>query len=282
MTVTDDQWRASRSALQEVGGRFADLVSSTPPATMATAHWSVADTAAHVAVVASFYAHLARPEATPHPFGAFIDRLEQTTTATVADLNERALREHPERDPQELAARLRADIATFLAATEGDHPPQPLPWLGGSQVPLAGLAAHLLNELLIHGWDIARATRSQWEIPPAYAAMFFELFMVGMISSGYGRLLDDNKPPPPDRRTAVEFRSPHTSPVTLALDNGLVVVEEPRADNDVRVRFDPPTMNLMLFGRLSRARAALTGKVVAWGRRPWLLPDFLRTMRLPS
>jgi hypothetical protein len=37
----------------------------------------------------------------------------------------------------------------------------------------------------------------------------------------------------------------------------------------------------MLFHRISKPRAVLTGKVVVRGRRPWLLPTFLRTVRCP-
>lgn len=40
--------------------------------------------------------------------------------------------------------------------------------------------------------------------------------------------------------------------------------------------------NLMLFGRMSRVRAALTGKVLVSGPRPWLLPAFLRTVHMPD
>jgi hypothetical protein len=38
---------------------------------------------------------------------------------------------------------------------------------------------------------------------------------------------------------------------------------------------------LMMFHRISKARAALTGSVVVRGPRPWLLPRFLRTVRCP-
>jgi hypothetical protein len=40
--------------------------------------------------------------------------------------------------------------------------------------------------------------------------------------------------------------------------------------------------SLMMFGRVSKARAVLTRKVTVGGRRPWLLPVFLRTLRVPS
>jgi hypothetical protein len=66
------------------------------------------------------------------------------------------------------------------------------------------------------------------------------------------------------------------------IDGGRVTVELPGGPTDVRLHSDPVTLNLLLFGRLGRARAALTGKVVVGGRRPWLLPAFLRIMRLPS
>jgi putative sterol carrier protein len=92
----------------------------------------------------------------------------------------------------------------------------------------------------------------------------------------------DGGGPARERRIAVEFRSRHTAPVTLVLRDGLVSAEEPGGPTDVRVSFDPATLNLMLFGRISRVRAVLTGKVAVRGRRPWLLPAFLRTVRVPD
>jgi hypothetical protein len=37
----------------------------------------------------------------------------------------------------------------------------------------------------------------------------------------------------------------------------------------------------MMFGRISRTRAALLGGLRIGGPRPWLLPAFLRTVRMP-
>lgn len=61
-----------------------------------------------------------------------------------------------------------------------------------------------------------------------------------------------------------------------------MTVAEPGPGDDVRLSFDPPTLNLVLFGRMSRLRAALTGKLVVRGPRPWLLPAFLRTVHMPD
>jgi hypothetical protein len=118
-------------------------------------------------------------------------------------------------------------------------------------------------------------------IPPPDAAQFFELFMVGLVQNDLGRLLDGGGSPR-ERRIAVEFRSAHTTPVTLVLQGGRLSAERPGRDTDVRVSFDPVTFNLMMFGRVSRLRAGLTRKIVVSGRRPWLLPVFLRVVRCPT
>jgi hypothetical protein len=153
-------------------------------------------------------------------------------------------------------------------------------WLGDSRVPLSGVLSHLINELQIHGRDIARAARTPWAIPPREAALFFEVFFVELLRHGVGRLLDNDEPPR-DRRIAVGFRSDHTRPVTIVLHKGVVSVEEPGGATDARITFDPVTLNQMLFHRVSKPRAVLTGKIAIRGPRPWLLAPFLRTVRCP-
>ncbi|MEV0675626.1 maleylpyruvate isomerase family mycothiol-dependent enzyme [Actinosynnema sp. NPDC050436] len=275
MSDVSGQAAVVREVLPVVAARFADLVTRVPPDAPATRDWTVADTAAHVAAVATRYRRTFGGPARPPAAG-----VDAITVDTIAEMNNRTLREFTERDPAVLAAALRADTDAVLELTaDADHA-RPVPWLGGSRVPLGGVLAHLLNELLVHGWDVARATRSPWPVPPREAAPFFDLFVVGMIRNDVGHLLDG--PPPDDRRIAVAFRSGHTAPVTLVLHRGRVGVGDPGAPTDARVTFDPATLNLVLFGRVSRARAALTGRLRVTGRRPWRLPAFLRTVRLPT
>ncbi|MFU8852209.1 hypothetical protein ACNAW0_14675 [Micromonospora sp. SL1-18] len=281
MAMTHDQWQAVRTTFRETGDRFAEMVcAARDPHALATVSWTVAETAAHVAALASLATHVVAPDDVP-ALKEISDSIPTTTCDTVADLNALTLRHFTERDLVVLAHRLRTDIGLLLRITRDLDPGQTVEWLGESRVPVCGIVAHLLNELHIHGRDIARAGRTPWEVRPEDAALFFELFLVGLTRHGYGRLLDNGEPPR-ERRIAVAFRSPYTTPVTLVLQRGLVAVEEPGRDSDVRLSFDPVTLNLMLFGRLSKARSVLTGKVVIGGRRPWLLPAFLRKLRLPS
>ena len=281
-TITAEQWAATRAAVRQIGDRFAALVDTAEPGTMATADWSVADVAAHVVLVAWLDSLLLDPGVAPPPVPGLAEEIAATTVDTVDKLNDHCLRHFTERDPHRLAQLLRAEIDRLLLATADRDPEMPVTWLGGSRVPVGGLLAHLVNELLIHGRDVARATRSRWDMEPRDAATFLEMFVLGMVSQGIGRI-QERAETPPDRRIAVEFRSKYTAPAVMVVRGSEVSIGEPGRDIDVRVSYDPVILNLMLFGRVSRARALLTGKViVVGGRRPWLLPAFMRAVRFPS
>ena len=279
--ITEDDWRAVRAALGKTADRFAGLLRTLPdPGAPAIGMWSAAETAAHVATVAWLYTTMVPPERTPHPIPGIDDRVSVTTLTDIAGLNETTLRHLRERDPRSLAERLHADIDFLMRTTEIMPPDQPISWLGGARLPVAGVFAHLLNELLIHGHDIARAAGIHWKIPSADAAMAVELFLFTMLGGDTGVLLPDGKRT--DRGSvAIEFRSRYTSPVVLLAREGRMFVENGARRVDAHVFFDPAKFMLMLFGRISGATAILTGGVVAWGRRPWLLPAFLRTVHLP-
>ncbi|MFL6116869.1 MAG: maleylpyruvate isomerase N-terminal domain-containing protein [Catenulispora sp.] len=278
--VTPQKWTAVRAAMDEFGERFAALIESAPDASRpATEHWSAAETAAHVTSVACNYAALAAGEELPTPD---MSRLMAMTTVDNlgTEANPAQLRSFTERDPERLAERLRTAIRELLAHTADADPGSLIDWLGGSRLPLAGALAHMVNEMHIHGRDIARGIGAPWRIPEDQAGLFFDLFLVEICRNGTGILLDDDRPVRPGR-ISVEFRSAYTAPATIVLTDGVVSAEEPRGDADVRIRFRPAALNLMLFHRVGVARTALSGAVVVTGRRPWLLPAFLRKVRMP-
>ncbi|MET8909910.1 maleylpyruvate isomerase family mycothiol-dependent enzyme [Micromonospora sp. NPDC004551] len=279
-TISSDGWSGAPAALAETADRFLALARSVPPGTMATADWTAADTLAHVAAIARLYVGLVDPTVGPLPIPGLGERLPLVTVDTVADANDLVLRHLTERDPALLVDRLGRDVDRLLGACADRGPDEVVPWLGDARVPLAGLLAHLVNELLLHGWDLARAVGRPWPVPARDAVLFLHLFLAGVIRHGYGRLLDGVDAP--RRRIVVRFASAYAAPLTLALAGGRVRFAAPDERPDVRVRFDPATLNLMMFGRVSRARALLTGRVRVTGPRPWLLPRFLRVFRTPS
>lgn len=282
-TIAVGNWNAVRTALRDSAERFAGLIESCDPDAMATKDWSVADTAAHVTSIAWLDTALVQPEETrrPGPWSQVEDRIRTTTVDKVNLLNDAVMERFTERDPHVLARQLRAHTDEMLRVSAALPADSPVPWLGGWRLSLAGKFAHLANELQIHGRDIADAVGTRWVTPPAYAAQFLEFFVFDAARNGSGQMLYRGGLAP-GRRIAVEFLSRYTAPITLVMQDGTVSAGQQGAPVDVRLRFDPVTMNLMLFSRITRLRAALQGKVMVSGRRPWLLLPFWRALRLPS
>jgi hypothetical protein len=281
-SVTEEQWDAVRESVRTTAGRFCELVSSIPdPGTRATVKWSVADMTAHVTTVAFLNTMLLQAATIPFDMPGLTEAIAATTVEGVHGLNDQVLSYFTERDAGRLTGMLHDHVDLMLTAARSHDPAETFSWLGGARLPLAGMFAHMVNELLIHGNDIARAVKVPWAMPPEDAALFFDLFYVGLVGGNTGRLLDGSKRPL-KRPIAVEFRSGYTIPVTFVVRNGQAAIEPAGPPVDATVRFDPATLNMMMFGRISKVQAVLTRKIVIGGRRPWLMPAFLRTIRLPS
>lgn len=280
--VPPQRWQLARTALRGAGDRFRSLLTGDcDPAAMATADWTVAESAAHVLSIASMYVALVEDGTATLAVPDLEAILATANVDTVADLNAHVLEHFAERDPDRLAALLEEAVERILVATRDVPPETTLRWLGGSRVPVAGVVAHLVNELYVHGWDMARALRRPWPMPDEHAALYWELFFVGMLHHDYGTLLNTSLPMP-SRPIAVRFRSAHTPDATIVLGGSRVWLAPPRDPFDVRVTFKPARFNLMLFGRISTATAVLRRDVLVGGPRPWRLPAFLRVVHMPN
>jgi uncharacterized protein (TIGR03083 family) len=281
-SVTGEQWNTVRESVRTTAGRFCELVASVPqPAAEASAKWSVADVAAHVTTIGFLNTMLLRVAQPPFHMPGLTEAIAATTVDTVHGLNEQVMSHFLERDVTRILDMLRHHVDLMLTASQDRDPGETFSWLGEARPTLAGMFAHMVNELLIHGNDIARAVKVPWAMPAEDAALFFDLFYVGLANGQQGRLLDGSKRPL-QRRIAVEFRSGYTTPVTIVVRDGQVTAEPAGPGADAWVRFDPATLNMMMFGRISKLQAVLTRKIIIGGRRPWLMPAFLRTVRLPS
>ncbi|WP_246127849.1 DinB family protein [Amycolatopsis rhizosphaerae] len=262
------------------GDRFANLVSSVgEPERPAVGAWSVAETAAHVSAVSSLYTTMLPVSVRPHPIPGIEGRIRDAALDEVAVVNEFALAHLTERDPVGLGDQLRGTIGQLLAMSHDLDPLRPVGWLGNAQLPVASWYAHLLNELHLHGRDIARAVGARWGTPQRDAAMAFEMFLVTLLRGDTGRLLVHESMA--RSRIAIRFRSRYTTPVVLAIQDNRVAVDPPEGTYDVTLMFRPAALMQVLFRRLGRTRAALTGQVAAWGRKPWQVSAFLRAVRFP-
>lgn len=280
--TSPDRWQQARNALLRSATCFGELVGApdADPATLATADWTVTDTAAHLLSIATHYVSLLDPGAPTLPVPGLAGLLATTTVDSLPETNRAVLAHLPERDAGKLARALADTVDRLLEASRRADPEHTVPWLGNARVTVAGLHAHLVNEFLVHGWDVARALGRPWPMPDAEAALFLELFLVGMIRHDHGALLETGARMPA-RPITVEFRSAHTGAVRLVLADRRVRVATDDVAVDARVTFRPARLNLVLFGRVGVVSALARRDIVLGGPRPWRLPAFLRVVHLP-
>jgi uncharacterized protein (TIGR03083 family) len=278
---SESVWTLTRTALRNSADRFVRLATEADPTAAATADWSVADTVAHVHMVAWMDVRTfvpGTPELPVPEFDAFVAR---TTVETLDRLNSAFLTGMRERSMVDLTEAFTRDVGLLLERTEQTDPDHPIPWLGGSRLPTSGLLAHLVNEILVHGWDIAQACDLDWSLPPEEAARFFDAFLAGVTRLGVGRL-QERDDPPPRRPITLELTSPDVLSVVMTVDGRDIFLGTGGRPIDVRVRYEPGPMALMLFGRTGRIAPVVRRQVQIAGPRPWLVFPFLRAVRFPS
>jgi putative sterol carrier protein len=253
--VFTDACRAIDVVLQ----RLTELLRRTDAASRpAIGSWSLAETASHISHViqadTDAVTGVPMPEAELNP-------------AAVRVLTAEMLADDPERDLNVLADRIDALGAGFVALS-ASPPIDPVTWLGGIQLPPSAVACHLLEELLVHGFDIASAARASWRIEPSYAALAIlgaALPIIGTSPESWIR---------PGRaegvRARIEFRLRGYDRFAWVIDDGQLSVEAPPAKvpADAYLSAAPAELLLVMLGRRNPWRALLGGKVLVWGRRP--------------
>ncbi|MDQ1444520.1 MAG: hypothetical protein QOI20_984 [Acidimicrobiaceae bacterium] len=232
--------------------------------------WTVAEAGAHVVSGARNYVELFR--GVPSPVG------DISETAAV---NASHLAEYAERDPAAIAADLPGTYDEVLAAYREAGPDAVLQWHGGLAVTAADNLGVLLGELVVHGWDIAQGLGRPWPIDPADARA---VLVAGLRVAPV--MVDRDKA----RRLTgtMEIRLRGGERVSLrwrdgALDVGEVAaVGQALSDKaDCVISAEPVAFLLQSYGRGSKWRPLLTGKVMAWGRKPMLALRMQTALRQP-
>ena len=59
------------------------------------------------------------------------------------------------------------------------------------------------------------------------------------------------------------------------------VAPQPGRRVDCHISAAPATLLLLLFGRINQWSALLTGRLLAWGPKPWLAPKLRQVLRNP-
>jgi hypothetical protein len=134
----------------------------------------------------------------------------------------------------------------------------------------------MVGEAMIHGYDIARALGRRWHIPSAWA----ETTLRGVVEAAPLYFL-------PERsaglhaRFEMRLRGIETRALFTITDDELQISQPGGGRADCYISGEPTALLLLLYGRTGPLRPALTGHVVAWGRRPWLALRFPGVFRNP-
>lgn len=269
--MTDATFADACAAIQAVLPRFTELLRRNREVTdTAVGTWTLPQVACHVSHVIEKDTDALTGQPLPDV---------ELSPAAVAVATNSMLHDDPERDLSVLADRIDALGASFLQL-RANPPSEPVTWIGGAQLPPHAVACHLLEELLVHGYDAGKSTRTQWRIAPTHAALAIVGAAVPIMAASPESWVKPSYDP--QVRARVEIRLRGHERFVLALDDGLHVEMPPtRSRPDVYLSVDPAALLLLMLGRRSQWSALVRGKVIAWGRRPQALFTLLGNLLPP-
>lgn len=270
------QWERSRVALRAEVARVTALLRSVgaeAPSAPVVGSWDLTDIAVHLS-----HAWLAMPAKSRGDGSAFAALSAGRGAALpsiwdLQDLTASAVKADPERDLRALADRIDRCAEAYFAAYEGAHEgvvvEETHGWMvEGVDLPQSVFTAHLLNETVVHGYDLARAAGRPWQLDPAHSALVIEAFIV--------RLLQTVEPATfvTERaacvRATFELRLRGGGRHHFRFRDGAVHVGPPEGPVDCYLSADPAALLLVIFARQSQWEAIARGGLLAWGRKPWL------------
>lgn len=285
---TQANWQQGQDALRDEVRRVTTLLRSIQdPAPHAVGRWSLGEVAMHLSQAWIVVPGLARRdlsrayEVLPSLAGVAGDSLIRD----MWDLGETTMlgvQSDPERNPSVLADRIEARAQEYLSECVGADPHAPRPWLvQGVTVRQAVLTYHLLNETVMHGGDIAHAAGRPWPIEPAHAAMVLGRFIVPVVQALDPRAMVDAERAA-GLRAIYDLRIRGGDRFHFVFNDDVLRIEDPSPHKvDCHISADPVAMLMVLWNRQSQWSAIAKGKLLTWGRKPWLGPQFRTLIRNP-
>jgi uncharacterized protein (TIGR03083 family) len=247
---------AALSALGATASRVSSLLRSANDPSVRLPHleWTIGDLGAHLVSIIRAYSAAAQGEAAVGP-----------DVAKRSENNARLIASTPERSLNDLADALDIGTAEFVAANEMLEREQRVPFYGDLTITAAGAARAMLFDQLVHGWDIATTLARRWNIDASDARLALDA-------------LPEVLPLVPTSDAArgftatLEMRIRGSRPYFLIFDDGVLTVAPDRGVRrvDCHISAAPSPYLLVSAGRGSRWRPVLTGRIITYGRRPWL------------
>jgi uncharacterized protein (TIGR03083 family) len=232
------------------------------PGARAVGTWSAGDVASHVASV----------------FGNYVDMIEgdepvlAETTGDIERINSMWLERNRDRDPQVASSRIEGAFDRMVKRTRAVSDDSPIAWHAGLTLPISTVVRLALGEVLVHGHDIGSASGSTWALPVEEARTVLD----GIIELA-PHYVDEGGARGFSARYELRIRGGLQA--ALIFEDGLLTLDRPEGHADCKISADPVAFLLVSYGRIAVWGPMLRGKLVAWGRKPWLglkLPSLLR------
>jgi uncharacterized protein (TIGR03083 family) len=252
-------------AIGRVGRRLADLLSTAqdPERPVKGLEWTLGELSAHVAARTGRFAAYLAGSAAP---GGEISGIGAENLADIRERREVAF--------ADIVAELRRSVETFVTTTRGKLGSDPFGWYSGITLDVATASGLLLAELVVHGFDAARTLDRPWPIAAEDART---------ILRASAALVPWYVDPERTKGERTTYRvSVRGGPAfRVRVEEGTASVQPADGPADCTIRADPVTLVLLVYGRIGRTRAAVRGRLVATGRRPWRALRFERSFLPP-
>jgi hypothetical protein len=227
-----------------------------PSALLRNSSWTTADLVAHVAT--GFDAYVRYLEGDETPFVDISDLAGGSLTASNANL----LAEDTERDIGVLTDRIAAGASALNAEAMKRSAHDLVAWHGRPEA-LRTFLATTLAEGLLHGRDLATSIGVPWTISKREATLVLENIaplLPLLVNPATTRSLS----------AAIAIRLRGGATIPLAFDRGTLSVDPDAKRFDATISADPVAFLLVAYGRRSQWSEIALGRMLAWGRRPWL------------
>jgi hypothetical protein len=281
-------WSRAQEALRREVGRVTALMRSVRnPSAPSVGHWSLAEVAMHLSQAWLVVPCMSQADLSgvwewfPGLEGGAGESLVRTL-GDLADATSLGVDTDSERDLAVIADRIEERAAAYFDACGRAAGEDELPWLvQGSRLSRVAMTCHLLNETVMHAYDIARADGQRWEIDPDSARIVLEGFILDVMRALDPRALVDQERAG-SVRAAFELRMRGGGRHVFVFDRGEVRVESPGSRRvDCTISAEPAAMLLVVWARKDQWWAIARGKLTTWGRKPWMALRFRGMLRNP-
>lgn len=250
-------------ALQTIAGRIAGMIRELPDTAVPIprSDWTVGEAAAHLAVSKEFAVRLFTGEEDL--------KYGDGTLHGIAAANAHRLSAFQDRDGSRLADLIvsRTDAFVQAASTMPSNRMFETPM---GKMDTATATSYMLTHLMIHGSAIAKALNKPYPIDPVHLELALPFLRYAMPSlldkTAAGRL-----------KACFDLRLRGGSSFAVIVQDGEAIVESiPSRRVDCHISADPIAFFLLAMGLESQWPLIARGKLMTWGRRPWL------AMRMPT